>query len=459
MLLRFSVENYRSFRDRAELSMVPSRVRSHPGQVVKPVNTRDIGVLKTAVIYGANASGKSNLIKAMQHARTMIVRGNALGRNLAYEPFLLDRNCLQQPSRFEFEIKYGETNYAYGFVADQKSIHEEWLYRIDRQSESPVFERTLTDGESHFDFSGIRFNSKEDEQFLAFTAKATPDYRLFLYECLDRNVVKDLSYIKALGEVNDWFHEKLNILFPDTKYHGLEMAVHSADETSQQLSDILKGFDTGIESLALKEVDLMLDVPELPENLKQEVLGTIDEGDAVQISGPHNTRYQVVRSTNGVVQTFKLMTSHLNNKGEQVQFDINQESDGTQRLLDIAPGLLDIFSKDKVYIVDEIDRSLHPEITTSLLNHFLSCTEGVHSQLIMTTHESNLLNLDNIRRDEIWFTQKERSGSSSLYSLEEYQARPDKDIRKGYLVGRYGGLPMIGSFIKDQKGSTDASRA
>ncbi|MGO0307859.1 AAA family ATPase [Endozoicomonas acroporae] len=440
MLLRFSVENYRSFRDRVELSMVPSRVRTHSGHVIPPGNPKDIGALKAAVIYGANASGKSNLIKAMHFARLMIVQGSPQGKNLNYDPFLLDKDCSQKPSRFEFEIKCGKNNYAYGFMADSKFIQEEWLYKIDKKGESPVFVRT---SEHSISFPALKFKSKDDEQFLSFTAKATPGHRLFLFECQDRNVTKALDYIKPLTEVNDWFHHRLNIVFPDSKYNGLEMAVHSDDTVSSLLASILRSFDTGINDLSLKQVDLIKDVYDIPDHIKQDIMATLEAGEASLVSTPDSTRYQILKNQNGEISTFKLMTSHKNHQGESVDFDINQESDGSQRILDIAPGLLELFSQDKVYVIDEIDRSLHSEITMAILSQFLSLTTGRHSQLIVTTHESNLLDVSLIRRDEIWFAQKSSAGVSSLYSLEEYQSRPDKDIRKDYLVGRFGGVPVI----------------
>lgn len=442
MLLRFSVENYRSFRDRVELSMIPSRVRSHPGHVVSPASARDIGALKASVIYGANASGKSNLIKAMHHARQMITQGNSLGKNLEYDPFLLDKPCTLKPSRFEFEIKCGKNNYAYGFMADHKAIHEEWLYNIDRKGESPVFVRS-GEGADAITFPELKFSSKEDEQFLTFTAKATPRHRLFLFECLDRNVTRMLDYIRPLVEVNEWFHHRLNIVFPDSKYHGLEMAVHSDHAVSHLLAGLLSNFDTGINDLSLKQVDLVKDVHDLTDQVKQDILATLETGEATLVSTPNSTRYQIIKHQTGDVSAFKLMTSHKNHQGEPVDFDINRESDGSQRILDIAPGLLELFSQDKVYVIDEIDRSLHCEITTTILSRFLSLTAGRHSQLIVTTHESNLLDANLIRRDEVWFAQKSPEGVSSLYSLEEFQSRPDNDIRKGYLIGRFGGVPVI----------------
>ena len=457
MLLRFSVENFKSFKQRAEFSMLPSRVKSHPAHVIRAKNAKDISVLKSSIIYGANASGKSNLIKAMRHAQAMVVEGSKLGKNLPYEPFRLDETCGTQPTRFEFEIKSGKQNYAYGFSADHKTIYEEWLFEINKSGETPVFERSLHNNQSQFDFGPLKFNSKEDEQFLQFTAKGTPANRLFLAECYERNVLTNLSYLTAFVDVSYWFHEKLNIVFPNSKYHGLEMQLHVGNDNADMLAKILNEFDTGIAGLSLKEIDFSKEIPDIPTSVKQDILQQIDEKEAIFVAGPRNTRYQFVRDETGQVKAFKLMTKHVGADGKDVFFDIFQESDGTQRLLDIAPGLLDIFSEDKVYIIDEIDRSLHSEITTSLLNTFLTLTCDVQSQLIVTTHESNLLNLDMIRRDEVWFTQKDKQGATSLYSLEEFQPRFDNDIRKGYLVGRFGGVPVIKDLFSDFKGANCAS--
>ncbi len=157
MLIRFSVENYKSFRDRAEFSMVSSKVRSHPTHVVKAASASDISVLKVGVIYGANASGKSNIIKAMKHAQTMIVKGSKAGTNLLYSPFKLDDDFEKKPSRFEFEFKISGKNYAYGFSADQKVIKEEWLYEISKKDDALIFERNNT---NDFNFGNINLKTK-----------------------------------------------------------------------------------------------------------------------------------------------------------------------------------------------------------------------------------------------------------------------------------------------------------
>jgi AAA15 family ATPase/GTPase len=453
MLIRFSVENYQSFKERAELSLVPSKVRRHPHHVIKAKNQSDISVLKSAVIYGANASGKSNLIKAMKHAQILITRGVKSGKKIPFKPFNLDTHCLSKPSRFEFEIKCAQHCYAYGFIADSQLIHEEWLYKIDKNKDTIIFERTLVDGKAHFNFDNIKFENKEDELYLNFTGKGTPENRLFINECNERNVTTEMDYLTDISEIIHWFEHQLKIIFPDTKYAGLGMNVDI--EENQQvhsvLAKILSSFDTGISNLSLQEVNFEKDVVDIPDTIKQKIIDDIVEHRNIVVTGMRGTRYRISQSSSGDIQAFKLMTAHLDSEGNEKLYDIDQESDGTQRLLDIAPGLVDIFSGDRTYIIDELDRSLHPDITVSILNAFLNNDiqkSGNHnnSQLIVSTHETNLLSQQFIRKDEIWFCQKNKQGISKLYSLEEYQPRFDKDIRKGYAVGRFGGVPLLSDF-------------
>ena len=449
MLLRFSVENFQSFKSRAELSLVPGKVRRHPNHVIKANGKNDIAALRAAVIYGANASGKSNLIKAMKHAQMLVNVGVKSGKPLPFRPFKLDEQQLTTPSRFEFEMKCGQHNYAYGFVTDSQLIHEEWLYKVDKSKDILVFERTLVEGKASFNFEQIKFENNEDAQYLNFTAKGTPENRLFINECGERNVTKEIDYLTPISEVIDWFKHQLTIVFPSSKYAGLAMDIKASQQTHAVFAKILQSFDTGINDLSLQEVDFDKGLVGIPDSIKQKVVDNLEEVSDVILAGPRNTRYQIAKSSTGDIQAFKLMTSHIDSQGNEKLFDINEESDGTQRLLDIAPGLLEIFSGDKTYIIDELDRSLHPDITTSIFNAFLNLTQqsnANNSQLIVTTHETNLLDQQLIRKDEVWFCQKNKQGESSLYSLEEYQPRFDNDIRRGYAVGRFGGVPLLTRF-------------
>jgi AAA15 family ATPase/GTPase len=435
-----------SFKERAELSLIPSKVRRHPDHIIKAETPKGINALKIAVIYGANASGKSNLIKAMRHVQQMVVIGSRSGRKIPFHPYKLEKHTLTTPSRFEFEIKVGEHNYAYGFSADSNEIQEEWLYLIDKVKDKLIFDRKLVNNDHEFSFGDLPFANENDRLFLDFTAKGTPDNRLFLNECKERNVNKELSYLNAIADVTHWFENNLIIMFPNSKYTGLEMDIQNNKKTNDIFSKLLNSFDTGISELKLQKVNFETELIGVPEEIKQKIAEELEENTNLLLAVPPNTRYQFCKESSGEIKAYKLMTVHINDEGEETLFDLNQESDGTLRLLDIAPGLLEIFSRDKTYIIDEIDRSLHPDMTTSIFKAFLNNTSAIKSQLIVTTHETNLLNQKLVRKDEVWFVQKNSNGESSLYSLEEYQPRFDKDIRRGYLVGRFGGIPLLPDF-------------
>ncbi len=224
------------------------------------------------------------------------------------------------------------------------------------------------------------------------------------------------------------------------------MEIQNNQKSNEKFAKLLKSFDTGINDLRLQELDFNSELIGVPADLKQKITEELEENTNLLLAVPHGIRYQFCKKETSEIKAYKLMTSHLNTEGKEILFELNQESDGTQRLLDIAPSLLEIFVQDRTYIIDEIDRSLHPDITTSIFKAFLNNTPDIKSQLIVTTHESNLLNQELLRKDELWFVQKNKQGQSKLYSLEEYQTRFDNDIRRGYLSGRFGGLPMLTEF-------------
>lgn len=446
MLLRFSTQNFMSFKDRTELSMIPSKVRRHQSHVIKPSNRNDIGVLKAAVIYGANASGKSNLIKAMNTARNLIVKLLPASQSLPYTPFLLDPATSEEPIRMEFEIKLGKKNYAYGFSYHSKAITEEWLYEINKIKEKMIFERSLKSEESseytlEYD---LKFDNDKDKQFFEFTASGTPKNRLFINECNERNVYKKLPVIEDLLTVREWFEGGLKIIFPDSKYGGLERDLDNNNDLGDIFTEVLKSFDTGIKSLSMNEVNVDSGITGIPRTVLDKLIEQLDNEDVDELifATPGNQRYKLCNE-DGHVKAYRLMTTHQSQGNDDVKFELNQESDGTLRILDLTPGLLEVCKSETTYVIDELDRSLHPDITTSIISSFLNNTPEIRSQLIVTTHETTLLNQAFLRKDEIWFTDKNKYGISKLYSLEEYQPRFDKDIRKSYLTGRFGGIPCI----------------
>lgn len=442
MLIRFTVENFLSFKDEMELSMVPGKTRKHRDHIMTDGNGQTSKALRSAVIYGANASGKSNLVKAIDFAKRTITRGKRPKRAFAVKPYRLDPAFADKPSKFQFEFRYKSTTYIYGFTLDSKRVHEEWLYEISTTKEKPIYERkTNSDDETVVEFSNIKFETQEERAFFNFVAKGTRSNQLFLTESMERN-------IRYFENIYDWFDKVLVILFPDSHRVNLEHEfIMDEGSYSEAIKNFLRDFDTGISNIDVSAVDLDTETS-IPRNLKQKVKSRLlaggDEERVAKIRSNNGRNFLVFKNDDNKITAFKLMTGHkVKGKDEELFLNIFEESDGTQRLFDLIPALFDLLHEDRVFIIDELDRSLHPHLSYKIVQLFLESACECNSQLIVTTHESSLLDQDLLRRDEIWFVEKNLDGESSLYSLEEFTPRYDNDIRKGYLLGRFGGIPFI----------------
>ena len=217
MLLRYTVENFLSFNGRAVFSMIPGKGSLKKDHRSTPIN--DISALKASIILGANASGKSNLIKAIDFGRRMVVRGQKDGQILDYKKYRLDANSAEKDSRMEFEIQAAGKNYAYGFVFNNQFIVEEWLYEISRRSQKMIFERSMKSDPIFNLTPMLKKNEKEeDQQFIRFVAKGTPDNQLFLTELRTRKVQDNVSDIQDAMNVYNWFFNQLKVIFPSTRY-------------------------------------------------------------------------------------------------------------------------------------------------------------------------------------------------------------------------------------------------
>jgi AAA15 family ATPase/GTPase len=452
MLVRFSAENFRCFRERVELSMVAASLDRHLDHVVAGQTPRDIPLLKLAVIYGANASGNSNLVRALETARRIILLPAEAGKPLPVVPYKLDTEYLHRPSRFEFEIKVRDRYFAYGFVASARQVEEEWLYELDSGRESCIFERV---GPT-FRSPGLRFANPEEEQFFRFTAKGTLPNRLFLTECRERNLQENVATAGVLFDVLRWFEDGLQTIFPGSSFRGLAQEVRSNQVFKDELSRYLHCFDTGVEGVDLEEV--AVDQLGLPEEVRQKVSDEVKDGQSVLLELPWGVRLLVGRAGNGDVRAWRLVARHTQRGATApVLFDLNEESDGTRRLADLAPVLIRLLGGEHVFVVDEFDRSLHPDIAHSLLANFLRHSAGRPSQLIVTTHETTLLRQDFLRPDEVWFTENRPGQGCRLVSLAEYKLEGSKDLQQDYLQGRFGGVPVLHDFSwlgeRDAKGT------
>jgi AAA15 family ATPase/GTPase len=438
MLIRFFVENFSSFGAQTEFSLVAGRQQIHPEHLIKaPEN--DLKILRAGVIYGANASGKSNLIKAMAFARDLIVVGTAPMSRILVRPFLLDLKLRSLPSVFQFTFCNNGTCYTYGFKATAEKVLEEWLFEVKNEKEIRIFERTTNnEGDAIVEFAPSLTKTKDDESFLGLIARGTRSNQLFLTESIQRNV-------KQFQDAWGWFAKHLVIIFPDSRALGIEFAFKDKDKIAPLFMKILQTFDTGIVGIETHDQPLESAAPDLPANMKADLEQTVrDEKTNVFIAGPKNMRYAVHRNEKGDLLALKLRAQHaIRGTGESISFDFSEESDGTQRMVDLLPAMTSLLSENKVVIVDEIDRSLHPHVTYALFDLFLSQGIQCKSQLIATTHAENLLTFDLLRKDEIWFVKKNNDGESSLFSLEEFNPRYDKDIMTGYMNGRFGAVPTI----------------
>jgi AAA15 family ATPase/GTPase len=432
MLIRFTVKNFGSFLEEQSLSMIKGKGTKLPNHI-NADETAGFKTLRGAVIYGANASGKSNLIRAMNYARNFIVHNQKKDK---IEQFRLDSATLEQPSSFNFEFKIGDQAYSYGFESKGTKVCGEWLYEIFSTKEDKLL---FSRGEKLEDKANIEFGTsitnqisdqKERADLLAI-ARTTPDDALFLYDAKHRNINHFL-------EPFDWFEKILLILSPES----IEPFVTKDGKFMEFLDRILKAADTGIIGVRLnRDEDLSRFLPpSLVERLQKNLES---EGDSAFVAAPHHKqRFSIVREK-GKLCSYRLVTLHKDREGNEIPFELSDESDGTRRLIDLAPAFLSEQATNRVLVIDEMDRSLHPMITQMLHDLHYNDDARINGQMILATHEHYLLCQEFYRRDEIWFVEKDQFGISKIKSLSEYKIRYDKDVEKDYLLGRYGATPFV----------------
>lgn len=431
MIIRASFRNILSFKDETSISFVAGKSTTHPQHVLRASGRDDISILKAGIIYGANASGKSNIIKGMN-----ILRSLALGEKPVqyFEPFKLSSEPLPAP-KIEVEFRSEGKYFAYGIELGVGSIQEEWLYEINARSDKKIFTRQTENNTQLYSFGNIQ----EDEQFLKFLADGTPKNKSFLSEYVQRNG----RGMPQIHEAFHWFNDKLHILFPGSRIRGISLKAEKDKDFQRNTCELLKHFNTGVSDI--RRIEIEKTELDLPKEMLEKINSELDPGETIGVSSPnaHQT-YFFDRDENGQIRYYKQKTVHLNEQSDEIIFEEEEESDGSLRLIDFIPMLISLKHYDLVFLIDEIDRSLHPMLSKRILEGYFSLlSEEKETQLICTTHESNLLDLDIIRSDEVWFIEKDRSGASHCTSLAEF--KPRENIQKGYLQGRYGAIPFFAS--------------
>ena len=447
MFIGFSVSNFLSFKSPQTMSMMASKVARHKEHIL---NGNGKKILKTGLIYGANAGGKSNFIKAIDFSRDIILDGlEEVDLNRKY--FSINKEWYRQPGVFDYRlITQSKKEYSYGIAISYaaKEIISEWLVRIEKNgSETCIFNRDIDESGENFTFSEVTHKNEAEkikwEIFLdVFGKNISPAMKKksILSDVAERSNEKS-GVLKEIMDVYEWF-QSIIILFPTSQYSGLNQLVEK-EEVRKFFSGILKYFDTGIESVESKQGEMNFDrifegIPkEHAEKLKIRISNDI-ENDPVMFK-VNNQVYSLRKDEEGNIITTKMMQNHGN---PQELFEYSDESDGTQRLFDLIP-LFYEHQNNRVIFIDEIDRSLHTNLTRRFLELFYSLTEKSDCQIIATTHDSNLLDLDLVRQDEIWFIKRLEDHSSKMYSLNRYKERYDKKIDKEYLLGRYDAIPIF----------------
>lgn len=455
MLIRFAVENFASFKDMTEFNMMASKIVRHSDHVVSCNGKR---VLKSAVLFGPNASGKSNFVKALLFGRDAVIFG--LDKVDSFKKyFRLDSSCKDKPGVFQFDIFTNGHFYSYGFAISYqtKSVVEEWLYNIDKEDKEICLFHREANGNGGYEIdSDLSFeNNKEKVRFEIYKEEISSkknDQKMLLRLIADR-VPDNIDEYSPFRDVFVWI-AKLKIISPNLKYSGIEELLN-ADNKNNQLNDTLSYLDTGIKSILRKQVAPETIYPfQNPDEINQ-FLGQVSIRLGKRKSGIFQVGpsiYEFCKESNGEIKAYKL----LNNHGDKSElFEFGDESDGTQRMFSLIP-IINDSAFNYVTVIDEIDRSLHTEATREIIKLFFSISKNVNSQLIVTTHDTNLLDLDFLRQDEIWFINRKKDCSSELYSLNAFNERFDKKIEKEYLLGRYGAVPNFRpKFLSDEKAGTN----
>lgn len=453
MFIGFSVSNFLSFKTTQTMSMIASKVARHKQHILMGNGKK---VLKTGLIYGANAGGKSNFIKAIDFSRDIILEGlEQVDLNKKY--FRIDTSNYKVPGVFEYRLMtQSGKEYSYGIAISyaEKEIISEWLIRIEKNgSETFVFNRDINEDGENITESEIKYENREEairwQVYLEDFGKNISDSlkkKTILSDIAERSG-KQVGIFKEILDVYNWF-QSIIILFPTSQYSGLNQMIEK-ENVRQFFSKMMQYFDTGIMSVESKQGPMDFDkifegIPaEYAEKLKIKISNDITNESV--LCKVNNQIYSLKKDDDGNIITTKMMQNHGNG---QDLFEYADESDGTKRLFDLIP-LFYEHNGNRVIFIDEIDRSLHTNLTRRFLELFYKLTERDNSQLIATTHDSNLLDLDLIRQDEIWFVERVKDQSSRMYSLNRYKERYDKRVDKEYLLGRYEAVPVFNEEFRE----------
>ncbi len=404
MILEFSIANFLSFKDKVTFSMLANATNGLDDNYIVFNNLK---VLKTTAIYGANASGKTNLFKILTIVISMLRSSNVANINskLPIVPFKFDKNTINKPSEFEIKFIVDDVRYVYGFIADTNKIHEEYLYYYPNGRETKIFDRTNTNNYS--------FPQKDERSLNDIASKNAPN-KFFIATATNWNYEKTKKPYKFLSEDINTFNN----------LGGLrDLALRECLKDDKKLKDFalefLKKADFNIEDYKVIETDV-------PDDMLAAIPDFIKVGMNMK-------------------EKPKVFTAFFKHNSSDVELSYEEESMGTQVVFCFIPFIMDALNNKRIVVVDELDKSLHPYLVEMIVQMFNDPDINKNgAQLIFNTHDTNLLKLDTLRRDQIWFTEKDdNNGISDLFSLSDFSVRKMENVEKGYMLGRYGAVPFI----------------
>ncbi|MFN8261727.1 MAG: ATP-binding protein [Chitinophagales bacterium] len=446
MLIRFVVKNLFSFNEATEFNMLPSkatRLKHHKYKL-----NDEIEVLKLAAIYGANASGKSNLVKSFATLKKIILSGK-VPFDLNLKKFKLSNGNINKPIEFSVEFYTTKKFYYYTISILANRIVEEYLCEVVIGKEDRlIFHRETDENNINSVTFFNEFYKNEKNILLKEIIESTIlKYNQSLLDIIDEfdknsNQLTDDEWFDIFA-LHAWLEDEIKIVSNLSLYSRfLPLQLNFDTDFKKFAIQILSTYSTGITDIVIEKIPIELFFGS----------NNLDEINKIINSIETNNDYPVYKMINNEVVNFikeknKILAVQLkyiinNDEGNGVVFRYNELSDGTKKLVDYLRILDDVINSECSYMIDEVEKSIHPLLIKEIISKF-SKEENTKGQLIFTSHECNLLDQDILRTDEIWFAEKNKKGETKLYSLSDFKEHSTIDIRKGYLQGRYGGIPFI----------------
>jgi uncharacterized protein len=442
MLIRFAISNFFSFDETKELNMIPNPKYRRLGHHKYAIQGFEI--LKMTALYGANGAGKSNLIKALSLLKEIVLK-ESLPPRLKDYCFKFQDLSKPQPQILAIEFFQADIAYLYALEIVQNRVQTEELYEsgLGKSPDKLIFERKTDEkGKISLTFLDAFEKDAEGKLLKNVIAKNLAKPNKSLLKLL---VSLNNPFLEAVRPAFQWFEDSLEIIHPDSKPHALANRMDLDADFRAYAQEMMSSFHIGITSL----ISYKQKLKDLIGEGQQAVLEKITE-----ILQQSPNAVVEIKTTKDAVGDFVLVQEaediyvkqvkleHTGKDNISALFNLEEQSDGTIRLLEFVPAFKDLGSRKKVVIIDEMERSMHPLLIKELITKF-SLDEKSEGQLIFTTHESQLLDQEILRQDEIWFAEKKQTGSTDLYALSDFKEHNTIDIRKGYLNGRYGSIPFL----------------